>query len=222
MNAQELARVIDHTLLKPEASAAAVEELCSQAKEYNFIAVCVNPSHVSFSVTALAGTQTVVATVAGFPLGATTSNAKAFEARQAVEQGAKEVDMVINLGALITGEINQVTDDIRAVAEATHATASSNILKVILETAALTPEQIAAGCTCCVEAGADFVKTSTGFHPSGGATIEAVRLLAKHAPGLGVKAAGGIRDKETALAMLEAGATRLGMSAGIAVMKALA
>jgi len=216
---QELARLIDHTLLKAEATAAQIDRLCAEARQYNFYAVCVNPVHVAGAVRALSGSRTVAASVAGFPLGASQRGSKMDEARRALDDGAREIDMVLDIGGLIEGRAPRVTDDIRAVAEVVHRAGPGHMLKVILETAVLSPEQNAAGCRCCVQAGADFVKTSTGFHPAGGATVEAVRLLRKHAPQLGVKAAGGIRDRSTALAMVEAGATRLGTSASVAVVK---
>jgi len=218
MTGPDLARLIDHTILKPEASSAQIAQLCAEARQYRFYAVCVNPVHVPRAAAALAGSDTVVASVAGFPLGASHTRIKVEEARQAVEEGAREVDMVLNVGALLEGRTSEVTRDIAAVAEAVHAAGPGHLLKVILETAVLNAERIAQGCRCCVEAGADFVKTSTGFHPSGGATVEAVQLLRQHAPGLGVKAAGGIRDRATALAMVNAGATRLGASSSIAIV----
>ncbi|MGD8453537.1 MAG: deoxyribose-phosphate aldolase [Phycisphaerae bacterium] len=216
-----LARTIDHTLLKPEATAAQIDCLCDECREFNFYAACVNPVWVARCVERLAGSGTCVASVVGFPLGATTPAAKALEARLAVEQGAAEVDMVVNLGALIAGEEATVAEDIAAVVEAARGANPHALVKVILETRALTDEQIILGCRCAVEAGAHFVKTSTGFHAGGGATVEHVALLHKHAGNLGVKAAGGIRDLPTAQAMLAAGATRLGMSASIAVVEAL-
>jgi deoxyribose-phosphate aldolase len=217
----ELARFIDHTLLKPEATAVQIDRLCDECLRYDFAAACVNPVWVAHCAACLVDSNTTVATVAGFPLGASSREVKAFEARTAVEHGAREVDMVVNLGALIAGDHDTVTSDILAVVEATKATDSAAIVKVILETRALTEEQIVLGCKCCVAAGADYVKTSTGFHANGGATVEHVALLRKHASSLKVKAAGGIRDLPTALAMIEAGADRLGMSAGVAVVEAM-
>lgn len=216
-----LARTIDHTLLKPEATAAQIDRLCDECREFNFCAACVNPVWVARCVEHLAGSGTCVASVVGFPLGATTRAAKALEARLAIEHGAAEVDMVVNLGALIVGEEATVADDIAAVVDAARGANPHALVKVILETRALTNEQIILGCRCAVEAGAHFVKTSTGFHAGGGATVEHVALLRQHAGNLGVKAAGGIRDLPTAQAMLAAGATRLGMSASVAVIEAL-
>lgn len=217
----ELAATIDHTLLRPEATAAAVERLCGEAVQYGFAAVCVNPIRVDRCARCLRGTSVRVATVAGFPLGAGRTETKVAEACRAVDDGAVEVDMVIHVGDLIDGNLAAVRDEIAAVAEALHAASRENILKVILETAALTTDQIIAGCRCALEADADFVKTSTGFHPGGGATVEAVRLLRAHAGSMRVKAAGGIRTLETALAMLRAGADRLGCSAGVQIVQQL-
>ncbi len=216
-----LARAIDHTLLKPEATQAQIDQLCAECLEYDFAAVCVNPCWVPFCAERLAG-RAAVATVAGFPLGAATSETKAFEAREAVAQGAVEIDMVVNLGALKAGRHDIVKDDIEAVVRATKSQREEALVKVILETAALTTDEVIAGCRCAAEAQADYVKTSTGFHPAGGATIEAVQLLYKHASPIKVKASGGIRDLAAATAMLEAGAARLGMSAGVAVMREIA
>ena len=214
----ELAACIDHTLLKPEATAADIDRLCDEALEHGFAAVCVNPVWVARCVERLAGSGVAVASVAGFPLGATLSEHKAAEAQRAVDSGAREVDMVIHLGDLRDGRTDRVTRDIAIVVSAVRRSRADAIVKVILETAALSDEQIIAGCQCVEHAGADFVKTSTGFHPAGGATVEAVRLLRRHAGRLQVKAAGGIRTAEAALAMLEAGADRLGMSASTKVL----
>lgn len=217
--AQELARRIDHTLLKPEATRSQIDRLCDECREHNFAAVCVNPVWVTRCVQRLARSETAVATVAGFPLGASVPEVKAYEAMTAVGQGAREIDMVVNLTALIDDDRAAVLRDIKTVVDATRHTHADTLVKVILETRALTNEQIILGCECAAEAGADYVKTSTGFHPAGGATVEHVTLLREHAAGLKVKAAGGIRDLQTALAMLEAGADRLGMSASVAVMQ---
>lgn len=216
----ELARIIDHTLLKPEATAADIDRLCQECVQYGFAAACVNPTWVSRAAMHLAGTHVAVATVAGFPLGAGTSEVKAYEAWSAVAQGATEVDMVVNLGALIAGDTDFVTRDIALVAESVKRADPHALVKVILETRALTAAQLIAACRCCVAAKADFVKTSTGFHPTGGATVEHVRLLKQHAAPLKVKASGGIRDLPTALAMVDAGADRLGLSASVAVVTA--
>ncbi len=213
--------MIDHTLLRPEATAADIDRLCNEAARFEFVAVCVNPIWVGRCVKRLAVTPVCVASVAGFPLGASRTEIKVDEARRAIEDGAVEVDMVIRVGDLIDGNVSAVRDDIAAVAQAVHATSKQNILKVILETAVLSGQQIIAGCGCAAEAGADFVKTSTGFHPSGGATLEAVRLLRANARGMKVKAAGGIRTLENALAMIRAGADRLGCSSGVQIVQQL-
>jgi len=217
----ELARLIDHTLLTPEATADQVDRLCDECLRHNFFAACVNPVWVPRCVERLRGSQTRVATVAGFPLGATTTQAKALEARLAIEQGAAEVDLVVNLGALLAGDRTTVVRDIVAVVDAVKRVDDDALVKVILETRALTDAQIILGCRCVAEAQADFVKTSTGFHPAGGATVEHVALLHKHAAPIKVKAAGGIRHLPTALAMIEAGAARLGLSASVAVLTGL-
>ncbi|MGQ9649360.1 MAG: deoxyribose-phosphate aldolase [Phycisphaerae bacterium] len=218
---QALAAMIDHTLLKPEATAADIDRLCDEAMRYQFAAVCVNPIWVPRCARKLVSSTVRVASVAGFPLGTSCPQVKAAEARHAIEDGAVEVDMVIHVGDLIDGNLSSVKDDIGAVAEAIHSGSRQNVLKVILETATLTKEQIIAGCRCAAEAGADFVKTSTGFHPAGGATVDAVRLLRAHAGSMKVKAAGGIRTLDAALAMIAAGADRLGCSASVAIMQQL-
>jgi deoxyribose-phosphate aldolase len=215
------ARLVDHTVLKPETTAGQIDRLCDECREYNFYAACVNPVWVERCVSRLAGTNTCVASVAGFPLGASLPATKADEARRAVEQGAREVDMVVNVGALLAGDRNAVVRDIAAVVSAVERANEAALVKVILETRTLTDEQIVLGCRCAIDAGARFVKTSTGFHPAGGATVEHVTLLRDHAAPLKVKAAGGIRDLKTALALIEAGADRLGMSASVAVVSEL-
>ncbi|MFQ5592282.1 MAG: deoxyribose-phosphate aldolase [Phycisphaerae bacterium] len=229
MTIGDVAHRIDHTLLKPEATAREIDILCEEACVYGFKTVCVNPVYVSRAARTLSAHRTnivdgrvpAVCSVAGFPLGACKMPTKADAARRALDDGAVEIDMVANIGALVDGECTAVRHDIEAVARAVHGTYSSAILKVILETAALTDEQVVLGCRCCVDAGADFVKTSTGFHPAGGATIARVRLLSRHAAPLGVKAAGGIRDAPRALAMFEAGADRLGASSSVAIIREL-
>ena len=220
MTPQQLAAMIDHTLLRPEATCPQIDRLCAQALNHGFCAVCVNPVYVSQAVRRLTGSPVVVASVAGFPLGANTTAAKIEDARQAIDAGAREIDMVLQLGALIAGEKNRVRDDIAAVAEVVRAASPDHVLKVILETAALSPELIALGCRCCAEAQVDFIKTSSGFHPAGGATEQAVRTLKKLATPIKIKAAGGIGDLKTALSMIEAGADRLGMSASVDVILA--
>lgn len=225
MDRAELARRIDHTLLRPEATAEQIDRLCDECVEHGFFAACVNPVWVERCVARLGPASAggpVVCTVAGFPLGASHPYDKRGEARRAAEAGAREVDMVVNLGALIAGDRKAVVADVAGVVAAVKAVRETNVVKLILETAALTDEQIILGCRCAAEAQADFVKTSTGFHPAGGARVEHVALLRRHAAPIRIKAAGGIRDLPTALAMLAAGADRLGTSAGVAVVGALA
>ncbi len=216
-----LTACIDHTLLKPEASADQVDRLCDDCVEYGFYCACVNPVWVERCARRLNGTGVRVAGVAGFPLGATFSEAKALEARRCIENGASEIDMVVHVADLIAQDKAAVVRDIAAVVEATQRSRADALVKVILETTALTDAQIMLGCRCAAEAQADFVKTSTGFHPTGGATVEHVALMRKCAAPLKVKASGGIRDLRTALAMLEAGASRLGMSASVAICREL-
>lgn len=212
-----LAQYIEHTLLKPDATAADIGRLCEEAMAHGFHSVCVNPYHVPIAVRQLRGTRVKVCTVIGFPLGATTSFAKVCEARDAVAAGAEELDMVINVGALKARDFGSVEADIAAVVRA----AGGAPVKVILETGLLTDEEKVAACKAAQAAGAQFVKTSTGFGP-GGATVEDVRLMRQATGGaLGVKASGGIRDLPTAVAMLRAGATRLGTSSSVRIMAEL-
>lgn len=207
-------KYIDHTLLKPEATAEMIDKLCDEAKTYDFASVCVNPFWVKRAAERLAGTDVKVCTVIGFPLGATTRTVKAAETRDAIANGATEIDMVLNVGALKSGDLQTVKEDVAAVVEA----AGGVLVKVILETGLLTDEEKVTACQLCVEAGAHYVKTSTGFGP-GGATVEDIALMRKTVgPDIGVKASGGVRDRATALAMIEAGATRIGASAGIAIV----
>jgi len=212
-----IASYIDHTLLKPEASEADVLKVCAEAVEYKFKSVCVNPVWVKTVTKALKGSGVLTCSVIGFPLGATPSDVKAFEARGAVLDGADEIDMVINMASARANEKGALVDDIRAVAEAVHA--GEAILKVIIETSMLTDEQKVIACQAAAEAGADFVKTSTGFN-GGGATVEDVALMRRTVgPELGVKASGGVRSLADAQAMIAAGATRIGASSGIAIVK---
>jgi deoxyribose-phosphate aldolase len=214
---RELARLIDHTLLKPEATALQIEQLCMEAKAYSFCSVCINPFWVPAAAKWLEGSAVKVCTVIGFPLGATTIAAKAEEAREATANGAVEVDMVLNIGALKSGDERTVRADIATVVTAAGGQA---IVKVILETGLLTEVEKIRACMMAKEAGAAFVKTSTGFSP-GGATIEDVQLMRQTVgPTMGVKASGGIRDFSTAKALIDAGATRIGASAGIAIVTA--
>ena len=208
-----LASYIDHTLLKADATEAQIRTLCAQAREFHFASVCVNPRWVVLCAQELAGSGVKVCTVIGFPLGASVSAVKAAETRQAVADGADELDMVISVGDLKAGNNETVQADIRAVVRA----AAGKTVKVIIEACLLTDEEKTRACKLAMAAGADFVKTSTGFS-AGGATVADVRLLrAAVGPNFGVKAAGGIRTREQALAMIEAGATRIGASAGVAI-----
>lgn len=211
-----VARYIDHTNLKAYASREDVVRLCEEAKRYGFYAVCVNPYRVKVAKEALRGTDVKVVSVIGFPLGATPTEVKVFEAEKAIEAGADELDMVINIGALKDGDLEYVKNDIASVVEKAHA--SGVLVKVIIETCYLTDEEKVTACKLAMEAGADFVKTSTGFG-SGGATVEDVRLM-KSVVGdkMGVKAAGGIRTYEQAVKMIEAGATRIGTSSGVSIV----
>ncbi|WP_309075359.1 deoxyribose-phosphate aldolase [Paenarthrobacter sp.] len=212
-----IASYIDHTLLKPEASEADVLKVCAEAVEYKFKSVCVNPVWVKTVTKALKGSGVLTCSVVGFPLGATPSDVKAFEARGAVLDGADEIDMVINMASARANDKGALVDDIRAVSEVVHA--GEAILKVIIETSMLTDAQKVIACEAAVEAGADFVKTSTGFN-GGGATVEDVALMRKTVgPELGVKASGGVRSLADAQAMIAAGATRIGASSGIAIVK---
>lgn len=217
LSAEQIADMIDHTVLKPDTVGSQIDAICDEAREYNFASVCVNPTWISRCVDLLVGSNVAMCAVAGFPLGANSTAAKAFEAADAVATGAEEVDMVVNVGRLRDGEWQAVHDDVAAVAEAVHA--GSAILKVILETNLLTDEQIIAGSILCKTAGADFVKTATGFS-GGGATVEAVRLMRTTVgPALGVKASGGVRTASDVRKMAAAGATRIGASAGVAIMQ---
>lgn len=210
----ELAQRIEHTLLKPEATVKDIMRLCDEAQKYHLYAVCVNPCYVPLAKHLLQGTEAKVVTVVGFPLGATFSSVKALEAKTAMEEHADEIDMVMNVSAFKTGDYAAVTEDIRRVVEA----AAPCPVKVIIEAAYLTPREKRTACRIIADGGAKFVKTSTGFG-KGGATVEDVKLLREEADkyGLKVKAAGGIRDAETAKAMVEAGADRIGTSAGAAI-----
>ncbi|HSD67339.1 MAG TPA: deoxyribose-phosphate aldolase [Vicinamibacteria bacterium] len=216
MGAATVARLIDHTLLKPEATPDRVRELCREAREHGFAAVCVNPAWVRICAHELDATTTAVATVAGFPLGASVPEVKAAEAARAVEDGAREVDMVLNVGALKAADHRFVERDVAGVVDACGRAGA--LVKVILEAALLTDEEKARGCAIAKLAGAAFVKTSTGFGP-GGATAADVSLMRRVVgPGVGVKAAGGIRDWAAARAMVAAGASRIGTSAGPQVL----
>lgn len=211
-----IAAYIDHTLLKQDAAAPQIDRLCAEAAQYHFASVCVNPWYVPRCVKHLQGTGVKVCTVVGFPLGATTTESKVFETLQAVRSGAEEIDMVMNVCAMKSGNTRAIEQEIQALAAAVEGHA---ILKVILEACLLTEEEKILACQIAKRAGADFVKTSTGFS-TGGATVADVALMRRTVgPEMGVKAAGGIRDYATAKAMLDAGATRIGASAGIAIVQ---
>ncbi|AMC93387.1 2-deoxyribose-5-phosphate aldolase [Erysipelothrix larvae] len=210
-----LNKYIDHTLLKPEALEFQIETLCKEALQYDFMSVCVNPYYVSKCAELLKGSDVKVCTVIGFPLGQNTTETKVFETKNAIANGATEIDMVINVGALKDGKLDVITHEIKSIKEA----CGDLVLKVILETCLLSDEEIVNACNASVKAGADFVKTSTGFN-SGGATVEAVTLM-KQTVGdkAQVKASGGVRSFEDAQNMINAGATRLGTSGGVALMQ---
>ena len=212
-----LSGLIDHTLLKPDATEDQIRTLCSEAAEYKFATVCIQPTWVRFAARLLQGTGVGVCTVAGFPLGANTHDVKAYEARRTIFDGATEVDMVINIGALKSRDYQTVEDDIRSVVRACRE--GGALSKVIIEAALLDDDEKVKASTLAAAAGADFVKTSTGFGP-GGATVEDVALM-RQVVGekMGVKAAGGVRDRATAKQMVQAGATRIGASAGIRIVK---
>lgn len=215
----DLARMIDHTLLKPEATSDQVAQLCYEARKYGFAAVCVNPTHVALAAQLLRGSPVAVCTVVGFPLGATPPDVKAYEAQLALDQGATEIDMVINIGALKSKDYEMVARDIRAVVRVCHAHTPPALVKVIIEAALLTDEEKVAACLLAKESGADYVKTSTGF-AAGGATVADVALMRRTVgPQMGVKAAGGVRTREEADAMVAAGATRIGASAGVKIVQ---
>ena len=210
-----IAKLIDHTLLKPTATQTQIKALCDQARQYGFCSVCVNPYWVKFAKQQLQGTDVKVCTVIGFALGATTSAAKAFEAADAIKNGADELDMVINMGALKSGDTQAVLDDILAVRKAT----LGHTLKVIIETSQLTDEEKKIACQLATQANADFVKTSTGFN-GGGATVHDVALMRNTiAPNMQVKASGGVRSLADAQAMIAAGATRIGTSGGVQILE---
>lgn len=218
MKRSTLASYIDHTVLKPDTKESDVIKLCREALEYKFASVCINPGYVKLANSFLAGTEVKVCTVVGFPLGATTSETKAFEAAKAIEEGASEIDMVINVGALKSGKLELVEEDIRAVANACKGKA---LLKVIIETCLLTDEEKVTACQLSKKAGADYVKTSTGFS-TGGATPEDIALMRRTVGSeMGVKASGGVRTLEAALRMIEAGASRIGSSSSVAMINEL-
>jgi deoxyribose-phosphate aldolase len=211
----DIARLIDHTLLKPDATAGQIRQLCQEALIYDFASVCVNPTWVPLAADLLGDASPAVCTVIGFPLGANLPEVKAFEAKVCIEQGAQEVDMVINVGALKSGDLTLVERDIKGVVQA----AGGVTVKVIIETALLTKDEKITACELSQAAGADFVKTSTGFS-GGGATVDDIELMRRVVgPDMGVKASGGIHTASEARAMIAAGATRLGVSAGVKIMQ---
>ncbi|MEG1242890.1 MAG: deoxyribose-phosphate aldolase [Oscillospiraceae bacterium] len=211
-----LSKYIDHTLLKPDASAEQIEKICQEALQYDFASVCVNSCYAGLVSRLLKGSEVKTCCVVGFPLGAMLSEAKAFETKAAIDQGAQEIDMVINIGAVKSGDLALVKSDIVAVVSAAEHKA---LVKVIIETCLLTKDEIVKVCTIAKDAGADFVKTSTGFS-TGGALAADVALMRKTVGGeLGVKASGGIRDLDSTLEMINAGASRIGASAGIKIIE---
>ncbi|PKH08387.1 deoxyribose-phosphate aldolase [Planomicrobium sp. MB-3u-38] len=213
-----IASYIDHTLLKPESTKEQVIELCKEAAEYEFASVCVNPSYVETAAAELKDSKVKVCTVIGFPLGASTSETKAFETKDAIAKGAEEIDMVVNIGAIKSGDSELVKNDIQAVVEAAKGKA---IVKVIIEASLLTDEEKVLASLLSKEAGADFVKTSTGFS-TGGATVADVKLMRETVGSeLGVKASGGVRSLEDVQAMIDAGASRIGASSGVQIMQGL-
>jgi deoxyribose-phosphate aldolase len=215
-----IAGMIDHTILKPEATRSDVVKVCKEARQYGFASVCVNPYWVPLVKAELAGTAVKVCTVVGFPLGATSTEAKVAETTAALRAGAQEIDMVINVGALRSGDHDAAEKDIREVVKVSHAAGA--IVKVILETALLDDNQKAVACTLCKLAGADFVKTSTGFGPSGATAHDVALMRATVGPGMGVKASGGIRTWDDFKTMQAAGATRIGASASVKIVEAAA
>lgn len=214
MNKQQLASMIDHTILKADATKGLVEELCREALVHKFASVCINPTNIELAASMLKGSEVKVCTVIGFPLGANTSEVKAFETKDAIAKGAHEVDMVINIGKLKDKDYDYVRNDIKAVVDAAHGKA---LVKVIIETCLLTDEEKIKACKLAVEAGTDFVKTSTGFS-TGGATPADIKLMRETVgPNIGVKASGGVRCFADAEAVIKNGATRIGASAGITI-----
>ena len=221
LSAASLARYIDHTLLKPEATPAQIAQLCAEAREHAFAAVCINPVNVAQAAELLKGTPVAVCTVVGFPLGASLAEVKAYEAQQALNQGAAEVDMVINIGALKAGLFDLVRDEIALMVRTCKAHSRPALVKVIIEACLLTDDEKVRACQIAQAAGADFVKTSTGFS-TGGATLADVALMRRTVgPAMGVKAAGGVRTRADAEAMIAAGATRIGTSSGVKLVQGL-
>ena len=218
ISAQDLARHIDHTLLKPEATEEQIVRLCDEARTYGFAAVCVNGRWVSIAAETLHGSDVKVATVVSFPLGADTTKSKAAQIKEAVYNGADEIDMVADLAAIIAGDTRYLIHQFQAALRACHSMRPPVTLKVIIESAALTTDQKILVCQAADVTRVNFIKTSTGLHPAGGAAVEDVRLIKETAPRCKVKASGGIRTTEQALAMLAAGADRIGASAGVQIL----
>jgi deoxyribose-phosphate aldolase len=216
LTADAIAQMIDHTLLKPEATTAQIDQLCIEAREYHFAAVCVNPTHVARCARNLEGTSSKVCTVIGFPLGANLTEVKVYEAKQAIENGATEIDMVINIGGLKSGQPEMVKGEIAQICHTCHN--GGAVCKVIIEAALLSDEEKVLACQLAVEAGADYVKTSTGFGPGGASAADVALMRQTVGPNPGVKAAGGIRSFDDARRMIDAGATRIGASAGIKIV----
>jgi deoxyribose-phosphate aldolase len=217
LKGDKLAKMLDHTLLKTEATAAQVKKLCAEAREYKFATVIVHPTWTKLIVSELKGSGVKPGIVVGFPMGANIPEVKAFETKMALEQGAQEIDMVLNIGALKSSDLDLVERDVRAVVDVAHA--GGALVKVIIECCLLTDDEKVTACKLCQKAGADFVKTSTGLS-TGGATVHDVELMRKTVgPQMGVKAAGGIRTYEEVIAMIKAGATRIGTSAGMQIVK---
>ncbi len=216
ISAKELAGMIDHTLLKPDATPQEIEQICGEAVEYKFASVCINPGYVTLAASLLRSSPVKVCTVIGFPLGATSTKSKVHEAEEAISNGAQEIDMVINIGRLKSGDFDYVENEIREIAGVGHAKAA--IVKVIIETCLLSDDEKEKACLLAKEAGADFVKTSTGFS-KGGATVSDVALMRRVVGNkMGVKASGGVRSYEDAVTMIENGATRIGTSSGIKIV----
>lgn len=221
LSGEEMARRIDHTLLKAEATREQILRLCDEAMRCGFCAVCVNGRWVSTAAERLHGSGVRVASVVGFPLGADTTKAKVAQTKEAIHDGADEIDMVADLAAMIEGDTRYLLRQLQAVWNACRAMRPPVLLKVIIESAALTTEQKVLACRAAEQIGADFVKTSTGLHPAGGATVEDIRLIRETSPRYKIKASGGIRTAQQAIAMVEAGAERIGTSAGIAIVEEL-
>lgn len=215
MTELKIESTIDHTLLKPEATAGQIETLCSEAIKYNFKTVCINPQYIPMAKSLLAGSKVEICTVVGFPLGAMTSESKAFETSDAISKGANEIDMVLAIGRLKSGQLDYVEQDIAAVVQA----AGKKTVKVILETALLSDDEIASACKLATKAGAHFVKTSTGFSSRGASLADIEIMKANISKDIKIKASGGIRSKEDALAYLKAGASRLGTSSGVSIVQ---